>query len=187
VIAYSQANWGSDPITNAGSALLRTDFIVVYPFGAFEVGISGPTGWSMIFTNWLSLNHYLRDAYGPLGTLTADLLDPSGGTASGLFGGLVTALQLNIDFSKAGYLTGASGLHLQDLRFCGFTTFTALNGLLVGDFVAALNQILGGADPHLWPYALDELYAVLEQLDKAFEYGNPTAFAQLRLVSGACP
>ncbi len=69
--------------------------------GYMEVGILGSVGnYAMLFTSSGSLFTYLPSA-GFAGPLTASLVDPTS-SGSGVFGGEVVALRLNVDFSDAG-------------------------------------------------------------------------------------
>jgi hypothetical protein len=169
--------------TNA-AGLLAANYSSVYAstFGRFEIGIPGTAGYSIAFTNVTALLDYLP-ALGTPGPLTSDLLNPLT-TPSGALGGEVAALKLNIDFSDAGLLTGASGLKFGDLTMCGFTGLPNLNGLAVRQFSAVVNTLLGGGSA---AYSASELDPVAQSLNGAFFGGFPQAFAQQHLVNGTCP
>jgi len=79
----------------------------------------------MTFTGALPVLAYLPEGGTAAAALTGNLVDPTT-TSSGRFGGDVTALWLNIDFSDAGVLAGASGLQFGNLRLCGLTETPAL-------------------------------------------------------------
>src|SRR5258707_14019237 len=117
VTTNGQATW-ADP-TQAG-ALILNDFATVYAStsGIFQVGTSA--GFSILFTDGPSLLAYLP-ATGLIGPLDSNLVDPTS-TASGAFGGEVTALKLNIDFSSAGFTLGTSGIPFGNLVLSNFST-----------------------------------------------------------------
>jgi hypothetical protein len=78
----------------------------------------------------------------------------------------VLALQLNVDFSDAGFLLGTSGLHFGDLVLqnltaanTGFASLPALNGVTVRQFLADANTALGGGAPIHDLVTLDNLAA----------------------------
>src|SRR5262249_20499143 len=103
VVSFNQSAWAEQ---TTATGLLNQNFNSVYAttVGLLEVGI----GFSMIFTEAFKLLEYLP-ASGFPGALTGDVLDPSA-TSAGIFGGNVTGLRLNIDFSDAGVILGDTGL-----------------------------------------------------------------------------
>jgi hypothetical protein len=180
LVTYSQVQWG-DAGTTAGG-LLIANYDTVYPSTVVEVGIAGLAGFSMRFFDSLAVLAYLPAAGTPA-ALTADLIDPMS-SASGIFGGTVLALQLNVDFSAANLLGGTSGLDFGDLYLCNFTTLTALNGMTVRQYLAMVNTLLGGGTA---VYTIDELSIVTFNLNHAFVDGDPSTFAQQNLFAGSCP
>ncbi|AMV40886.1 hypothetical protein VT85_25860 (plasmid) [Planctomyces sp. SH-PL62] len=103
-ITHSQESWGGAPAPGNAAQLLMDRFDFVYPTGSVEVGVGGPGGFSAIFTSGPAVLDYLPASGGP-DPLNQDLLDPTS-TSSGVLGGQVLALRLNVDFNKAGYLVG---------------------------------------------------------------------------------
>jgi hypothetical protein len=85
---------GSNP-----GAILASNFSTVYPGGFVAVGIPGSSGYSMKFKSAPAVNAYLPASSTPA-ALTADLINPTS-SSSGVFGGQVLALELNVDFSTA--------------------------------------------------------------------------------------
>ena len=132
----------------------------------------------MFFTLATAVQAYLP-ALGTEGALTSDLQDPTS-SPSGVLGGKVVALALNIDFSDAGVLPGTS---LGDLRICG-TSLTVINGMTVRDFLAAANTLLGGGSA---AFNFTQAVSVADAINSAFVNGTPSPFAQEHLVNGACP
>jgi hypothetical protein len=162
---------------------LNNDVFVYAPTGGvLEVGFPGPAGLSMAFSNAPPVLFYLP-AVGPAATLNADLLDPSS-SASGVFGGEVVALKLNVDFSAAALIGGTSGLSFGDLMLRGFSSQPSLNGMTVSGFLAVANTVLGGGAA---PFTPPELASIALELNTAFFIGIPSTLAQTHLFNGACP
>jgi hypothetical protein len=59
-----------------------------------------------------------------------------------------------------------------------------LNGQTIRQFLATANQILGGTPG---PFSASTASGVANLLNNAFLDGEPSIFAQVVLVSGACP
>jgi hypothetical protein len=180
-ITYSQDSWGDVPSPGNAAQLLADNFDSIYG-GGVEVGLGGNAGFSMIFTSVAAILNYLPSNGGP-GALNADFIDPSS-TPSGLFGGYVLALQLDVDFSDAGVLTGSAGpfgdLILSNMVFFGGSLdMSALNGLSVRQFLGLVNTQLGAGGG---PYSYDDMAAVTADLGLAFVNGQPTQFAQDHLL-----
>lgn len=140
----------------------------------------------MLFTNSAAVVTYLP-ASGTPAPLFGDRLNPTSSSTEGIFGGLVVALKLNIDFSDAGLTLGALGIPFGDLLLTNFDTpdpnyfgtLPALNGLTVREFLDVANTALGGGTPL---YPVGSLAAVTFDMDNAFVDGTPTQFAQDPLV-----
>jgi hypothetical protein len=182
LITWTQLPWG-DPTYSAGSLLNdQYDFVYGWTGGLLEVGIHGTAGYSILFTSASAILAYLP-GQGALGSLNADLVDPTS-SASGAFGGEVTALQLNVDFTDAGFLLGASPVRFGDVTLCGFSTPAAANGMTVRSLLSVANVALGGGSTSL---TITELFQIAKQLNASFEQGSPSQFAQDHLVDGACP
>jgi len=136
----------------------------------------------MIFTGASTLLAYLP-ADGANGPLDANLVDPAA-SASGVFGGDVAALKLNIDFGDAGLTQGNAHVAFGDLTICDQTALPALNGLTVREFSSSVNTLLGDGTG---TYSIDQLDPVAQNLNAAFSGGWASAFAQQHLVNGTCP
>ncbi len=176
VVTYSQTEWGDTPSGTNAASLLAANFNTLYASG-LEVGIAGTAGYSMIFVDALSVLLYLP-ASGVPGTLTADLANPTS-TSSGVFGGEVLALKLNIDFSDAGITLGGAGVPFGDLTLYGFDTLPSLNGLTVRQYLGIVNTALGGGSQL---YSINELTLLTADINEAFDGGTPTTFAQDHLI-----
>lgn len=169
---YGQAEWASD---STATNLLRGDFGLVYgSTGAtLQVGI----GITIDFDSADAVIAYLP-ASGPAGPLNHDLDDPTQ-TSSGVYGGDVTALHLNVDYSAFGLLLGTSTLHFGELTLKGFTgTLAGLNGMLVKNFLTLNETALGGGST---PISIADLDPVLQQVNGSFTTGVLTQFAQAHL------
>jgi hypothetical protein len=150
---------------------LTTNFATVYPAGV-EVGVAGSSGFSMRFTTASAITTYLP-AGGAARALTRDLVNPST-SSSGVFGGQVLALQLNVDFSRAGLTPRGFG----DLTL--FATGTSLDGSTVSQILAAANRALGGGGLPSG-YSFSTLNSLVTNLNEAYDNGNATAWATSHL------
>src|SRR5260370_10778482 len=126
VISCGQADWAA-----GCGALLGADFFTVYATSV-TVGLPSP-GFAMIFEGTSFVVAYLPAAGAP-GPLDANLDNPTQ-TSSGAFGGDVLTLELNVDFSDAGFLLGTSGIPFGNLILPNFTTLPNLNALTVRQFL----------------------------------------------------
>jgi hypothetical protein len=181
LVTYSQDSWGGDPTLSTAAALLLAQFNSRFP-GGVEIGLFLGAGFSMFFSSAQAILDYLP-ASGATGSLNADLVDPTS-SASGYFGGWVFALQLDVDFTDSGHISGTSGLVFGNLRLCGLTATPAYNNLTVRQFLAAMNTALGGGSI-AYPY--DTMGPLTDEVSRAFEGGTPSSFAQAHLVNSACP
>jgi PEP-CTERM motif len=179
-ITYSQDDWGTTS-TTAGH-LMSDHFDFVYPGGGIEIGLNGAAGFSAIFISAEAVSNYLP-ADGNPAPLDNDLQDPVS-TSSGTFGGLVLALQFNVDFNDGGLLMGSSSTLFGDLILHDLTATPAYNSLSVRQVLVELNHALGG-EPTSYTY--DDLAILSEDLARAFESGTPSAFAQDHLQVAAQP
>jgi len=184
--AFSQLEWGASGGTAA--QLLSDNYFDLYAStqGVIELGIPGAAGFSNLFTNPLDIVEYLPTGFTP-GPLTADLIDPSR-DVSGIFGGEVTALKLNVDFSDAALLDG-SGIRFGDLALCHFNALPLLDGMTVRQFLGVTNTLLGGG---AGPYSIAQLSPITTDINQAFSaFANPFAgvsqFAQDHIFVSGCP
>ena len=181
VVTHTPLTWGDE--NHTAGQLLTVRFDEVYAStGLVEIGIIGSNGFSMVFTRASAVLAYLPAA-GTVAALNGDLVDPTV-TLSGVFGGEVLALELNVDFADAGRLAGTSEHVLGDLTMCRFAAFPGLNGTSIRAFLDLANVALGGGAT---PYSISTLNTVAGQLNAAFNGGLPSTFAQNHLFNGACP
>ena len=179
---YTQGSWGDDlsGIPQGQAALLLTakyDTVYASTFGIVTVGTA--SGFTMRFTDASSVLAYMPSV-GPFGPLTSSTLDPIT-TASGGFGGEVMGLELNVDFTDAGVLTGASGIHFGDLIVADLTgSLAVLNGLTVRQILADVNTLLGGGSSII---TIADLGSTVGDLNASFSVGQPSQFAQDHLAA----
>ncbi len=127
------------------------------------------------------LLYYLPDV-GAIGQLDSDLVNPSA-TSSGEFGGSVTALKLNIDFSDAGLLPGNLGIPFGDLVLVNFTPppgALGLNRQTVRQFSAIVNTVLGGGS--YTGYSLASLDSIVANINGSFSQGEVSTYATNHLA-----
>jgi hypothetical protein len=180
---HIQADWGAVPDgTNAASLLQNPHpFAVVYPTGLI-VGIVGvPGAFWIVLTSGPATLTFLPRAGSPE-ALTSSYVDPIF-TNSGLFGGELAGLHLNIDFSDAGILPGNLGIPFGDLVLANLIDPPGLNGMSVRDFTALADGAIAGA---LTAYSAADLTILAAQLNESFwdsEFGpqGPSAWAQEHL------
>ena len=171
-VSYGEGSYANDP---TAELLLSDHFGDVYNGSpAFELTVGGTTPGSFYisFDGAAGVQTYLPSS-GPPGALTGTMLDPTT-TASGLFGGDVTALALDIDFNAKGYL-GNSTTRFGDLVLTGFTgSLSGLDGMSVSGFLALSELALGGAAT---AYSYSDLDNVTSSISTAFYDGNAHDFA----------
>lgn len=190
-ISFSQSTWGSKPpIGPPGTIVLAPNppygqnFDFVYPAG-ITLGLP-PPGKRVLFDTGDALIAYMPQP-GPPAAFDSNMLDPGGpgqSTSSGVFGGQLAAMYLNIDFADAGFTHGTAATAYGDLHVCGLTATPALNGLTIRDLRPIMNTAIGGGTT---TYSIAELSALLMLVNGAFEGGFATTFAQDHLVNGVCP
>jgi hypothetical protein len=173
---YGQVDWATGGTANA---ILVSNYGTVYAgtAGGFEIGGSG--GHTALWTNVSPLSSYLP-ASGLAAALTANVTNATF-TSSGIFGGDIAALKLNIDFSDSGFLTHPAGIHFGDLVLYGLTDLTGLNGTTVREFLTVADTLLGGGTSS---YSIDDIDQISNLLNGAFINGSPSAWTQLHLKRG---
>jgi hypothetical protein len=161
-----------------------TTYNTVYgsTLGVLEVGILGTAGFSMRFNNIIAIQNYLVSTGTPA-ALNADISNPTT-SSSGVFGGEVLALQLNVDFSTAGFLPGELSVSYRDITLCNMND-GSLNNQSVGDLLELANRLLGGDSTSGHVIAL--ISPIVGELNFAFALGTPSTWAQQHLVNGNCP
>jgi hypothetical protein len=184
-VTYDQTIWGGPLIAGTPPQLIHDNFHILYP-GVFELGIPLSSGGHfMDFTDQSTLLTYLPQSQAPA-ALNANVTDPDS-TSSGIFGGQIAALKLDIDFSDAGLLAHPSGAAFGDLVFTGLTgDLTGVDGLTIRQVSSAANiQLGGGAEA----YSFVDFSSLLTGINAAFDGGFVSDFAQdhLELPAIATP
>lgn len=177
--------FGDQP-AGAPAVMLWNNFATVYPSGV-EVGIIGAGGFSMKFTSASAVAAYLP-AGGTAAALTDDLLNPTS-TSSGVFGGQVLTLQINVSFSDAGVTNNQTG-SFGDLKFANLadlsqlkgwtltaTQAAALNGKTVRQVLADANTALGGGSLPAYVGSISDLNQLVTWLNESFDNCVVTAGA----------
>jgi len=162
---YTQGGWGAGPAGNNPGTILRDSTVFTFP-------VSVGTGYSMTFTTADAITAYLPAGGKPKALIT-NYVDQTT-TSSGVFGGQVLALQLNVTLDPAGF----GGLVI-------INTGTFFDGMTVGDVLEAANLALGGgALPS--GYTMSNLNDLVSFLNQGFDNCLPSGWAQQYLtpVSG---
>lgn len=166
---YTQGGWGAVPQGNNPGMILQNEFSTTFR-GFVEVGIPGNRDafpFSMQFTTAEAISAYLP-AGGKPKALIQDYVN-STTTGSGVFGGQVLALQLNV---------------LYDPLFAGLTiinTGTSLDGEMVSEVLRLANTALGGGALPLG-YTLSNLNDIVAFLNQGFDNCLPSGWAQQHLA-----
>lgn len=168
---YTQGGWGATPRGNNPASILAANFATVYPNG-LTVG----SGFTLRFTSAAAVGAYLP-AGGPPAALTASLVNPTS-TAAGVFGGQVTALRINVDFSAAGVTVGPGG-PVGAMRIVG--TSTPLDNLTVAQALAIAEAVLGGGALPAG-MTIPNLNDLVTDLNEAFDNGAQSVWARTHLV-----
>ena len=171
-VTYDASLWGTTAL-NPGAKLLLADYASVYAgtAGVLTLGLPS-TGFTMSFDDPGFVIAYLPPA-GVAAPLNNSVFDPSK-TSSGVFGGDVLALQLNVDFSNAGFLAHPAGIPLGALVIPN-VGLANVDGLTVNQFLADANTCLGGGVCIDSPAQLDFVAA---GINFAFDGGTVSSGAQ---------
>ena len=177
-VTWGQVEWGDDPSPGNISFSLEENFASVFASsrGLLEVGIPGPTGFSIIFDGPDPIITYLP-ASGTPGPLTADLLNPVD-TPTGALGGEVVTATLNVTFSDDDLLAHPAGVPFGNLVLQNLDSFAAetglgpeiaeLDGMSVRQVLAAANPLLDGGASPVTP---QDMFVLLNAIDMSFHSG----------------
>lgn len=172
--SYTQGGWGAKPSGGNVAATMASSFTSVYTSGtALKVG----TPKSMTFTSANNVKAYLP-AGGPPDVLTVNSLINPTSTSSGVFGGQVLALRLNVDFNNAKVIAGTDG-SIAGLKLKN--TGTSLDGLTVAQILAIAESALGGGALQSG-FTVSTLNDIIDLLNKAFDNCAPSDWAQTHLA-----
>jgi len=168
--SFTQGGWGSKPSGNNPGALLASVFATAYPSGV-EIGIPGPTGFSLKFTSASAIKNYLPAGGSPK-ALTGDSVNPT--SSKGVFSAQVLALRLNVDLSGAGLIPDAGPLG--SLHVC-HTGKSKLDGATVAEVLAAAEKALGGGSLSLGFSSISSMNDFVTNLNEAFDDCHPSCWA----------
>jgi hypothetical protein len=171
---FTQNSYGDG--TSTGGSVLSANFGNLY--GATNLVVGGAN--TMRFTSSTAVITYLP-ASGIPASLSGSLTNPLS-SSSGDLGGQVVALQLNVDFSGSGAISGV--VDLGSLYICNYASTPTVNGQTVDQFLTTANWLLGGGSAPFGPGAAT---TIANLLNNAFVDGAPSTFAQNSLFAGPCP
>ena len=160
---YGQGAWGSPPHGHNPGQYLKNNWDLLD-----TVIIGCDTGYTITFTNWQGVNHFLPQGRKPV-PLDTSLENPNYHIS--VFAGQVLALALNIEFDLADTSFGGSSFNLKDL--C--VTMGTFEGWTVEEVFEEANAVLGGCSTEYTPMELN--YAV-EQINENFEEGHVGNYLQ---------
>jgi VCBS repeat-containing protein len=156
---YTQGGWGATPSGNNPGQLLLSKFTTVYAAqGYVQIGSTK----YLRFTSSSAVEKFLP-AGGTANKLSATATNPKS-SAAGVFAGQVLALQLSVDFSKAGITkTGLAGLKLKAGKLSGYTVQQVLD---------LANAVLGGSYTLPSTLTISELNGIIDSINKNFDNGT---------------
>jgi len=176
-VTYTQSDWSQD---STAVTVLKNNFQSVYLSTGAALIVGG--GNTIVFSGPSAVLAYFPTS-GIAAALTGNLIDPIT-DPSGVFGGDVAALALNVDYSAAGLL-GTSSTPFGNLLLTGLTgTQAGLNGTSVSGLLALSEIALGGGST---AYSIADLDSLDGVASGAFEEGVVNPFATNNLKFPAAP
>ncbi|MDP2039174.1 MAG: SdrD B-like domain-containing protein, partial [Ignavibacteria bacterium] len=152
---YTQGGWGSP--SNSGPGKIRdANFTTVYPSGLTVGGT-----YTIKLTSAQAVEDYLPDGGTPA-ALTQNYINPT--TAINVLAGQVVALQLNVDYSAAGFL-GSTSYSIGTLNILS----GPFSGMTVNQFLAIANSTLGGANTG---YSFSDINEAATAINENFDNGT---------------
>lgn len=183
---YTQAEWAEPPNGSNIGTVLDNNFAALFPNGltSGRQGTSCTQGsYNDRFASQARIWDYLP-RFGGTRPLSACELNPTD-DVSGVFGGNVLALRLNMKLNNAGLILGSAATSLSGLRICA--TGSPFDGKTVPHLLNAGNRVLAGGSlpPGMSVAWLEHL---VRKVNESFDScGTPTYWAELHLVNGSCP
>lgn len=169
-VSYGQADWVT---IGTATQLLENNFSGVYSHVGAELVVGDTSNFELLFSSAVAVESYLPASGNP-GPLDESLLNPFT-TSSGVFGGDVVALALDVDFSAAGVLAHPAGTVFGNLFLTGYDgPLSDLNGMTVNQLLKIEELALSG-DPSPIPIAV--LQPAVDSLNGAFSNGIVTSAA----------
>jgi VCBS repeat-containing protein len=156
---YTQGGWGASPSGGNPGQFLAANFTSVYTAGYVKIGGSK----YLKFTTASAIAAFLP-AGGTAAKLTANGTNPTTSTG-GVFAGQVLALQLSVDFSKAGKTkAGLSLLKVRSGKLAGYTVQQVLD---------LANKVLGGTTSALPSgVSIADLNDIVDSINRNFDNGT---------------
>jgi hypothetical protein len=153
---FTQGGWGAAPKGNNPGTLLKANFGRVYPAGVKIGGTSYLT-----FSSQPAVQGFLPQG-GTAGSLLISDANPTA-SAAGVFAGQILALQLSVDFSKAGVTK--TGLDLRKV------VSGKLAGYTVAQVLALANSVLGGGALPTG-VTISDLNSVVDAINNNYDNGT---------------
>ncbi len=183
--SFGPADWGNDisyirPPPVWASAILINDYNTLFPAGIVDIGMGSfsiPTGYTVQFDSSAAIQNYLTDLAGTPNYLSANLIDPLT-TSSGVFGGDVLALAINVALGDARILTQNLTTNFGDLIVVN-TGNPGIDGQSIRSVLAIVNRSLGAAPETSIP--LSTLDQIVQQLNLSFYFATPSTWATQHL------
>jgi hypothetical protein len=160
---YGQGGWGAPPHGNNPGQYLKTHWTLLD-----TVIIGCDTGYTITFTSWQAVNHFLPQGMKP-SSLDTSFINPNYHIS--VFAGQVLALALNIGFDLADSTFGNSSTNLKDLCIVSGT----FQGWTVEEVFEEANAVLGGCSTAHSPSEMN--YAVT-RINENFEDGHVGNYLQ---------
>lgn len=188
---FTQGGWGAVPHGNNPGMILSNNFTNVYPLSLYPSGVvvgkqsaADLALYSMTFTSALAIQNYLPAGGKPNALMQSVFYNPNPApgqiNTSGVFGGQVLALQLNVNFSdpplpiSPPFPVGFGNLFLSN-------TGTSLDRLTVSQILDVANLALG--DGPLPPdYSIPSLNDLISFLNQGFDNCYPSGWVQDHLM-----
>lgn len=155
-VTYTQGGWGS-PSSSVPGQIRNQYFSSVFPNG---LTIGG--NYTITLTSANAVKDFLPQGGTP-SALTHNYTNPSS-TSSGVLGGQVAALALNVAFDQAGYI-GTNSFNLGDLVIVS----GPFNGMTVNQFLALANSALGGGNVN---YTFSQINEAATAINENFDNGS---------------
>ncbi len=168
-ITYTQNDWAVKPSGKNAGYLLAEHFKDVFPKGLV---IGSPKGHSIVFTSANAVSLFLPQG-GPSVALKNDYKNPSRKSeVAGMWGGLIAAAMLDVEFNRAGYLyranlkSGQKKLKLGELIFKNGT----FKNWTIDHLIFTANKLISG-DKSV-KYSIKDISNALEMICRNFNFGN---------------
>ncbi len=162
----TQGGWGANCHGGNPGCILQNNFSAVFPSGITVGGI-----YTMHFSSAAAVANYLPST-ATANTLTGNLVDPVT-TPSGVFGGQVLTLKINVAFSDAAVSGFPSGLGYLKVQYGVYSATGEFAGWSVYQILNLANQVLGGNTAALpVGISISDLNDVVDAINNNFDNGT---------------